>query len=164
MGELLTYSGTTTKIRAMQKAGCSTDNDYRNMAGMTSVSDALVYLKKDPWIWPPALPIRMKPALQQKLVRFETLLIRSVYRDYQKLYRFSSTYQRKFLDAYFGRYETAMLKDCMRLVFDHQEATFYTGSFREFFDKHSDIDLEVLSGSHTIGELADEKPEGHHVL
>ncbi len=40
MGELLTYSGTTTKIRAM-KSRLLTDNDYRNMAGMTSVSDAL---------------------------------------------------------------------------------------------------------------------------
>ena len=47
MGELLTYSGTTTKIRAM-KSRLLTDNDYRNMASMTSVSDALVYLKKTP--------------------------------------------------------------------------------------------------------------------
>lgn len=46
-----------------------------------------------------------------------------------------------------------MLKDCMRLVFDHQEATFYTGSFREFFDKHSDIDLEKLSEATPSGNL-----------
>ena len=151
MGELLTYSGSSTKRRAWNSR-LLTDNDYRNMAGMTSVSDAILYLKKTPG-YGHLLADQDETALHRNEI--ETLLIRSVYRDYQKLYRFSSTYQRKFLEAYFGRYETAMLKDCMRLVFDHQEATFYTGSFREFFDKHSDIDLEKLSGSHTIGELVE---------
>lgn len=68
------------------KSRLLTDNDYRNMAGMTSVSDALVYLKKTPG-YGHLLADQDETALHRNEI--ETLLIRSVYRDYQKLYRFS---------------------------------------------------------------------------
>ncbi|MDO5423178.1 MAG: V-type ATPase subunit [Eubacteriales bacterium] len=151
MGKLFAYSGTTTKIRAM-KSRLLTDSDYRDLSAMKTVTDALVYLKKKPG-YDKLFANRDERTLHRNEI--EIILIKSVYADFRKLYRFSSADQRKFLDVYFGRYETAMLKSCMRRLFDHQSITFYTGSFREFFEKHSALDLEKLSTSRTLEEFVE---------
>ena len=117
MGRLLEYSGITTKIRAM-KSRLLTDSDYRELSGTKSVTDALVYLKKKP-----AYSLLFANRDERSLHRneIENILTKSVYMDYQKLYRFASAGQRKILDLYFGRYETSLIKRCMRMVFDHRD-------------------------------------------
>ncbi|MDY3919940.1 MAG: V-type ATPase subunit [Candidatus Limivivens sp.] len=151
MGKLLAYSGTTTKLRAM-KSRLLTESDYRNLAAMRTVTDALVYLKKKPG-YSRLFANRDETSLHRNEI--ENILMKSIYSDYRKIYRFAPGSQRRFLDVYFGRYETSMLKSCMRRVFDHQNVTLYAGSFREFFEKHSDIDLDKLSASHTMAELVE---------
>ena len=47
MGSLLSYSGLTTKIRAMQSR-LLTDDQYRELAELKSVPQAVAYLKQQP--------------------------------------------------------------------------------------------------------------------
>lgn len=47
MGKLLSYSGTTTKIRAI-KSRLLTRKDYETLAAMPTVTGALAYLKQKP--------------------------------------------------------------------------------------------------------------------
>lgn len=47
MGNLLAYSGTTTKIRAI-RSRLFTEDDYRELASMATVTDALSFIKKHP--------------------------------------------------------------------------------------------------------------------
>ena len=47
MGSLLSYSGLTTKIRAMQSR-LLTDDQYRELAELKSVPQAVTYLKQQP--------------------------------------------------------------------------------------------------------------------
>lgn len=151
MGKLLDYSGTTTKIRAMQSR-LLTEDEYRDLAGMKTVTDALIYLKKKPG-YAALFSDQSEGTLHRNEI--EDILTKSVYADFQKLYRFAPAAQRKFLRVYFGRYETAMLKSCMRLALDHLSVTFYAGSFQEFFEKHSDIDFEKLLSSRDMNQLLD---------
>lgn len=151
MGKLLEYSGTATKIRAM-KSRLLTDSDYHDLAGMKTVTDALTYLKKKPG-YAELFADRNETSLHREEI--EEILTRSIYTDFQKLYRFSSVSQRKFLDVYFGRYETAMLKSCMRRALNHENVVLYSGTFQEFFEKHSDINFEKLTASRNIDELVE---------
>ena len=48
MGSLLSYSGLTTKIRAMQSR-LLTDDQYRELAELKSVPQAVTYLKQRSW-------------------------------------------------------------------------------------------------------------------
>lgn len=47
MGNLLAYSGITTKVRAMQSHLITADQ-FRQMAALDSVSEAVDYLKRQP--------------------------------------------------------------------------------------------------------------------
>lgn len=151
MGRLLEYSGITTKIRAM-KSRLLTDSDYRELSGTKSVTDALVYLKKKP-----AYSLLFANRDERSLHRneIENILTKSVYMDYQKLYRFASAGQRKILDLYFGRYETSLIKRCMRMVFDHRDVNPDIDTFLDFFRMHSDIDLAKISTSRTVEEFVE---------
>ena len=47
MGNVMTYSGIVTKVRAMQ-AKLLTDQDYKNIAALPNVPQAIEYLKGKP--------------------------------------------------------------------------------------------------------------------
>lgn len=49
MGTLLSYSGLSTKIRAMQSR-LMTEKQYQEIAQMESVTQVVAYLKKTAWI------------------------------------------------------------------------------------------------------------------
>ncbi len=83
MGNLLAYSGLAAKVRAMESQFI-TDRQFRDMAALSSVGEALDFLKS-------------RPAYQDILAsadndihrsQLEKLLILSRYRVFEKLYRF----------------------------------------------------------------------------
>ncbi len=149
MGNLLAYSGTTTKIRAIRSRLFTLEN-YQALAASSSVSEALAYLKRQP-----AYQELFDGVDESSLHRgdIEKMLTNAIYQDFQKIYRFSPVAQRKFLDLYFHRYEVSILKTCMRMVFDHRDVTLDLKIFEEFFQKHSDINLGKIAGSKTIAEF-----------
>ena len=143
MGNLLSYSGTTTKIRAMRKSLLS-PRDYSEMAAMRSVTELLHYLKNLPAYYPLLMDTN---SLSLHRGDIEKILTNAIYLDFQKIYRFTTPKQRHFLDLYFHRYEVSILKTCIRMIFDHRDVTINLQIFADFWQKHSVIDLTLLSQS-----------------
>lgn len=146
---LLTYSGITTKVRAMTSHLIS-DRQFREMAALDNVRGAADYLKQQP-----AYEDIFSNLDDSKLHRgyIEQLLTLSKYRDFTKLYRFSNLSQRKFLDLYFMHYEIDILKRCLRNIMSHQHTDLDLSMFQDFFDRHSDIDLVKLAQAEDLQEF-----------
>jgi V/A-type H+-transporting ATPase subunit C len=149
MGELLSYSGLSTKIRAMQSR-LLTEQQYRELAEIKNVPLAVAYLKQRP-----AYQNTWAALSEDDLHRgkIEELLVNSIYDDYTKIYRFSNMKQRKFLDLYFGRYEISIMKECLNKIFDHRDVDLDLSIFKPFFDKHSRLDVSKLTASSSIEEF-----------
>lgn len=149
MGGLLSYSGITTKVRAME-SHLITDSQFREMAGLDSVPSAVEYLRKLP-----AYEELFKNMEGVELHRgaIEQRLILSQYGDFAKLYRFANLTQRKFLDLYFMHYEIDILKKCFRNSLGRKQLDFDLAVFQDFFEKHSRLDLMKLSNSENVREF-----------
>lgn len=148
---LLTYSGITTKVRAMQ-SHLLTDRQFQEMAALESVQSAADYLKHQP-----AYADIFDGLDDDQLHRghIEQLLNLSKYRDFSKLYRFANLSQRKFLDLYFMHYEIEIIKTCLRNVMAKQRTDLDLSMFQDFFDKHSRIDVMALSQAQDLAQLAE---------
>lgn len=146
---LLTYSGITTKVRAMERH-LLTDEQFREMAELEDVRSAADYLKQQP-----SYSEIFSGLDDSKLHRgyLEQLLSQSEYRDFTKLYRFSNLSQRKFLDLYFMHYEIDIIKQILRHVINHQTASLDLSMFQDFFDKHSAIDLIALAEAENLQDF-----------
>lgn len=149
MGSLLSYSGLTTKIRAMQSR-LLTDEQYRELAELKSVPQAVTYLKQQP-AYEAILDSLSEEALHRG--KIEQLLVNSIYRDFTKIYQFSNMEQRKFLNLYFGRYEVSIMKECLNKIFDHRDVNLDLSLFKPFFDKHSQLDINLLTASQSMEEF-----------
>lgn len=146
---LLTYSGITTKVRAMESRLIS-EEQFREMAALEDVRSAADYLKQLP-----AYAEIFSDLDDSKLHRgyIEQLLTQSEYRDFAKLYRFANLEQRKFLDLYFIHYEITIIKQILRHVAGHQATVLDLSMFQDFFDKHSSIDLGSLSQAENLPDF-----------
>lgn len=146
---LLTYSGITTKVRAMESR-LLTDGQFQEMAALEDVRSAADYLKQQP-----AYAGIFADLDDSMLHRgyIEQILTQSEYRDFTKLYRFASLSQRKFLDLYFMHYEIEIIKRILRHVINHQTAILDLSMFQDFFDKHSAIDLVSLTEAESLQDL-----------
>ena len=149
MGSLLSYSGLSTKIRAMQSKLMS-EKQYQEIAQLDSVIQIVAYLKRQPGfsdLW--------ADLDENSLHRgdVEKLLTHTIHQNFAKLYRFANPEQRRFMALYFKRYEISVLKDCLRKVFDEGRAQLDLSLFQDFFDRHSKMNLEKLTSSSTVEEL-----------
>lgn len=149
MGNLLAYSGIATKVKAME-SHLITPEQYRNLAALDSVTEALDYLKQFP-----AYKEIFSGTDSSTMHRgdIEQLLTLSQYQDFAKLYRFSSLKQRKFLDLYFIHYEIAILKRCLRKSMGHELFQYDFSVFQEFFERHTSLNLAKLSTSKNLTEF-----------
>lgn len=146
---LLAYSGVSTKVRAMKNHLIS-DRQLREMAALEDVRSAADYLKNQP-AYADIFSNLDDTMLHRSCI--EQLLILSTYRDYTKLYRFSNLAQRRFLDLYFNHYEIMIIKRCLRNVMSHTHAGLDLSVFRDFFERHSRIDLIRLSQVETMPDF-----------
>ncbi len=149
MGNLLTYGGLTTKIRAMQSR-LIRDEQYREIAGLESVTSAVDFLK--------ALPSYLyilsgTESGELHRSQIEQALTQALYYDFSKLYRFANLTQRKFLDLYFMHFEITILKRCLRSVIGGQPMEIDLSLFADFFRRHSKVDLLRLSASRNLTEF-----------
>ena len=151
MGNLRTYSGITTKIRAMQ-AKLLTEADYENIANLKTVPEVIEYLKE-------------KPAYTKYINRMDTslyhrgdvekVLTQSFYDDYTRIFRFVGMEQKKFLKAYWKRYEIDLINYCLRIVFNHYDVPLDIDYKKEIFDKYSQLSVSKLVLSKNVEELID---------
>lgn len=149
MGSLIAYSGIAAKVKAMERWRIS-EEQFQEMAALETVADAVQYLRS-------FLPYReiFEQVEDKDLHRgnIEQHLNLSQYRDFAKLYKFANIKQRRFLDLYFMHYEITILKTCLRNAAGHREQRQDLSMFREFFERHSALDLMTLSQSRTLEEF-----------
>lgn len=149
MGDLLSYSGITTKVRAMQ-SHLITENQFREMAGLSTVSDAVDYLshlKAYQGLFSDLEGIGLhRGAIEQRLIL-------SLYQDFAKLYRFSNLNQRKFLDLYFMHFEIDILKKCLRNAIGDDQPDIDLSIYEDFFKNHSKLDLMKLTSSRSLSDF-----------
>ncbi|MFR2718554.1 MAG: V0D/AC39 family V-type ATPase subunit [Ruminococcus sp.] len=55
--------------------------------------------------------------------------------------------------SYFGRYEVSIMKECLNKIFDHRDVNLDLSLFKPFFDKHSQLDINLLTASRSIEEF-----------
>ena len=149
MGTLLSYSGLSTKIRAMQSR-LMTEKQYQEIAQMESVTQVVAYLKRQPGF------AKLWADLDESSLHrgeIEKLLTHTIHQNFAKIYRFANPSQRTFMDLYFKRYEIAVMKDCLRKIFDGSGDGLDLSLFQDFFDKHSKLNLEKLTKSATVEEF-----------
>lgn len=150
MGRLLSYSGISTKIRAMQSKLIS-EEEIHEMLQFTSVSHAAAWLKRTPE-YSKAWADLDENSLHRGQI--EKLLKASIFADFSKIYQFANPEQRKFLDLYSRRYEIRVLKEIMTNLFDHRDTDPVDVSpYREFFRRHSNLDLDRLTACKTMDEF-----------
>lgn len=149
MGGLLSYSGLTTKIRAMEGRFLD-DRQYREITELPDVPSAVTYLKQKP-SYRDIFADRDESTLHRGEI--EEMLRLSIYRDFTKLYRFSNQEQRKFLRLYFRRYEVFIIKKCLNTIFDHREVSLNLSRFYDFFNQHSQLDIALLSSCSSVEEF-----------
>ncbi|RGY97376.1 V-type ATPase subunit [Clostridium sp. AM58-1XD] len=150
MGNLLTYSGIATKVRAMESRFI-TEDEFQEMASLSSVTEAQEYLKKLPAY--SELLAHVDAELHRGEI--EKLLAQSIHHDFEKLYRFATPPQRKFLNLYFTNFEISMLKSCLRHIFGTAGTPLDLSMFQDFFRLHSKLNPEKLAASRTMTELTD---------
>lgn len=147
MNDALSYSGIKTKVKAMGSKLISYD-DFQKIAGFENVSDLISYLKNHPGYH------EIFKAYDEREVHrgeAERLFINGLYLDYASLYRFGNEEQRLALDLVFFRYEINVLKACIRLIYNKEDA-YDLSLFHPFFSKHSNINVSTLSSSHSMDE------------
>ena len=148
---LLAYSGITTKVRAMESRLLKPEQ-FRELAEQEDVRSAADYLKEQP-----AYAEVFDGLDDTKLHRgyIEQILTQSEYRDFTRLYRFSSMKQRKFLDLYFKHYEVEVIKKLLRHMLGGREGQTDLSMFQGFFEKHSELDLEALCRAKNFSEFTE---------
>ncbi len=148
MGNLLTYGGLAAKVRAMESRFI-TDRQLTELAGLSSVGEALEFIKSQP-AYGDLLSSADSGIHRSQL---EKLLYLSRYRDFEKLYRFSGPGPRKFLDLYFSNFEVSLLKRCLRNIAHPDKDASDLSMFQDFFARHSGLDVRKLTEASSVSEL-----------
>ena len=149
MGELMKYSAIATKIRAMESRLLKPE-DYRHLAGMESVPQAVTYLKKIPTY---AALLGSRDETQLHRGDIERLLVGTLYYDFLFFYRFCDRSQKSVLKLYFTKFEIAVLKRAFRRAFNHGDRTAEEREFREFIQHFTVISLSRLADAVTVEEI-----------
>lgn len=148
MSRLLTYSGIVTKVRAMNK-NLITMEDYSKLSSMSTVSDIIAFLKKQP-AYAPYFASLDEYTLHRGQI--ERIIRNGIYKDYEKIFRFSNIRQRKILELIFFRYEIDILKSCLLRVFN-KDSVYDLASFQDFFHTHSKLNVEALLAAKTMEDF-----------
>lgn len=150
MRDLRRYSALSTKLRAMQSR-LIPDTAFREMTSCKSTADIIRLLSLYPdyrTIFEGLSPEQLhREALEQ-------LLLTEQYADFSRLYRFAGVAQRKCLKLELLRFETVLLKRCLRSLFGHLPPLDLS-HFRAFFLKHGHVDFSAVTAAKTLRELAE---------
>ena len=152
MGNLLSYSGINTKIRAM-KSRLITEEQLSEIVRLHNIAEVVAYLRRTPRFEKEWTSLSDSELHRENLEKY---LRKSIFTDFCKLYQFADSEQRKFLDLYAGRYEIRILKEIITNLFDFQNKEILDYSlYSEFFRKHSCLDLPKLCACQDADELVE---------
>ena len=150
MGSVLSYSGISTKIRAMS-SHLVTDEQLQEIVRFSDVPQVAAYLKKTP-----EYAKAWSDLDENNLHRgeIEKLLKKSIFGNFSRIYNFANKEQRKFLALYSKRYEIRVLKEIMTNLFDHRSTDPVDMSpYRDFFLHHSKLDIDRVAGAGNMVSL-----------
>ena len=136
---LLHYSGLTTKVRAMS-GKLLAQEDFLQLGSLKSVPEVIAFLKKKP-SYADFLENEDERGLHRG--QAEGIIMQSLFADYSRLYRFGNMEQRRFLKGYLIRYEITFLKRVIRSVFSQDATGIDTEEYRELFELHSSIPVNL---------------------
>ena len=151
MGTLLSYSGIVTKVRAMEARLLKQEN-FEEIANLHSVLEVVSYLKDNSSY---DYVLNLLDDAQLHRGDIEKILIRQLYYEISKIYKFCNLSQRKFLKLYIRRYEIDLINYCFRIVINHYQEPFDLNYKKHFFDKYSQISIDKLITSRTTDELVE---------
>lgn len=150
MGNVLSYSGLSTKIRAMQSRLIN-EQQLQEIVQLPGVPQVAAYLKRTPEY------AKAWSSLDENDIhrgKIEKLLKKSIFGNFSRIYHFANQEQRKFLALYSKRYEIRVLKEIMTNLFDHRDTDPVDLSpYRDFFRQHSKIDLDRLASCRSMEEF-----------
>lgn len=149
-GNLVAYSGMTTKIRAMKK-GLLSEAQYDEITNITSVPDLINYLQTFPSY---SGVLANMDAASAHRGEVEGRMTFSTYYDFSKIFHFAGNSQKHYLEFYFMKYEIATLKACMRNIMDSRNDTIPV-LVDKHFKRHSKLDIDKLINSLTMEEFVD---------
>lgn len=149
MRNLLAYSGIVTKLHAME-ARLLTDEDFTQLSAFHTVPEVVKYLKDHSFYSQILTPLE-----DQHLHRgsIEKILIRGLYYEYSKIYKFCNMKQRKFLKLFIKHFEIDLIKYCFRSVLNEQSDILELSYKKDFFDKYSSLSIDKLASAQTVDEL-----------
>lgn len=148
MFKLLAYSGIVTKVKAMSKNSINKD-DYGSLSSLNTISSFISFLKTQP-SYAPYFASLDEHTLHRGQI--ERIIHNAVYKDFEKIFRFSDIKQRKFLKIIFFRYEVNILKACLLRVFNKDDI-YDLASFKGFFAVHSNLNVDALVAARTMDEF-----------
>ena len=150
MGSVFSYSGLSTKIRALQSK-LMTEEELSEIVQLPNVPQIVAYLKRKPEY------SRAWANLDENDLhrgQIEKLLKQSIFRNFSKIYHFANNEQRRFLSLYSKRYDILVLKAIMANLFDHRNTDPVDLSpYRDFFLHHSKLDLDRLAATTNMEEF-----------
>ena len=149
-GNLVAYSGMTTKIRAMKNKLLSPEQ-YEEITHFTTVAELISFLQTTPAYG--EVLASMDPALAHR-GEVESRMTFSTYSDFSKIYHFAGNSQKKYLEYYFMKYEISILKACMRNIMDSRSNANPVLTDKHF-KRHTKINIDKLVLSNTIEEFVD---------
>lgn len=151
MNYLLTYSGLTTKVRAMEHFLLKKE-EYEQIMNLSSVAELVGYLQNHPAYQDIFDGIE---AIDLHRGSLEQLLYLSKYQSFAKLYNFASVKSRRFLQLYFVRYETRLLKQMIRELLDEKQISLDVRALAPYFERFSDLDVIRLATAGSMDEFID---------
>lgn len=148
MSNLLAYSGLTTKVRAME-SNLITNSMYVELSNLSSVTEVVNFIGNLNSYKDIFSKVDVNGLHRGDLERY---LLLSMYRDFGKLYNFASVKQRKYLELYFMRYKTHILKQIFRELTDKQAVLMDLSIIRPYFERFSELDIDSISKTTSIEE------------
>lgn len=149
MKGLRSYSGMSTKVRAMRRNLLSKD-DFINISYFTTIAELVTFLKNNKAYHQILERIDLTSVSRESL---EKLLVYSPCIELNKLYKFADFSQRKFIDSFFIYYHIRFLKIIIRKLYNKTDIPNEYIDMSSIFLKHSLIDFKKVSDSLSINDL-----------
>lgn len=149
MGSLKQYSGLTTKIKAMRSRLIS-DEEYEKIIDFETVPEIAEYLKNRAG-FKEVLDSVDTASIHRETV--EHAIVYSGYRQFDKIYKFASLEQRKYLKIHFMLYEVEMIKRAIRKSNSPYITKEQNQFIEQIFGKYSEINFEELFKAMTFSEI-----------
>ncbi len=152
MSGLISYSGLTTKVRAI-RGRMLKQEQFMELAECKSVAEVIGYLRETEAYKDLFLTIEPEKIHRGNI---EKILKRSYYSDFEKLYRFADAEQRKYLELFFKKFELSFLKSCLRNICRTNSEDRSDKEVSALLQKHSKLDMVALQSETTIEGFVDQ--------